>query len=132
MCVQQGPVVRKPINPNPRLKNNQGVYFSTPKCCTTLILTLISHTNGFKSSGHFVRTPHAIPLPDEKTKAHSLVTVIIKGRQQACKGGIVPANTDKILKTGTSQIKTSCRHGTTSSSNPHSETKRHEKAVKIV
>ena len=60
-----------------------------------------SHTYGFKSSGHFFPAPHAIPLP------HSLVTVIIKGTQQACKGGIVPANTDKILKTGMSQFKTS-------------------------
>ena len=34
----QGPFVRKPINANPRLKINQGVYFPTPKCCSTLIL----------------------------------------------------------------------------------------------
>ena len=39
----QGPVVRKPINANPRLKINQGVYFSTPKCCTTLIFGKILH-----------------------------------------------------------------------------------------
>ena len=39
----QGPVVRKPINANPRLKINQGVYFSTPKCCTTLIFCKILH-----------------------------------------------------------------------------------------
>ena len=32
-----GPVVEKPINANPRLKINQGGYFSTPKCCFTLI-----------------------------------------------------------------------------------------------
>ena len=32
-----GPVVQKPINANPRLKIEQGVYFSTPKCCSTLI-----------------------------------------------------------------------------------------------
>ena len=32
-----GPVVQKPINANPRLKINQGVYFSIPKCCSTLI-----------------------------------------------------------------------------------------------
>ena len=32
-----GPVVQKPINANPRLRINQGVYFSTPKCCSTLI-----------------------------------------------------------------------------------------------
>ena len=32
-----GPVVQKPINANPRLKINQEVYFSTPKCCLTLI-----------------------------------------------------------------------------------------------
>ena len=34
---QLGPVVQKPINANPRLKIFQGVYFSTPKCCSTLI-----------------------------------------------------------------------------------------------
>ena len=28
-----GPVVQKPINANPGLKINQGVYFSIPKCC---------------------------------------------------------------------------------------------------
>ena len=27
-----GPVVQNPINDNPRLKVNQGVYFSTPRC----------------------------------------------------------------------------------------------------
>ena len=32
-----GPVVQKPINANPRLKINRGVYFSSPKCCSTLI-----------------------------------------------------------------------------------------------
>ena len=32
-----GPVVQKPINANPRLKINQEVYFSIPKCCSTLI-----------------------------------------------------------------------------------------------
>jgi len=52
----------------------------------------------------FVPALHAIPLPDDKTKAQSQVTVVIKGRQQTCKGGIVPANTDK---TGKSQFKTS-------------------------
>ena len=31
------PVVQKPINVNPRLKINRGVYFSTPKCFSTLI-----------------------------------------------------------------------------------------------
>ena len=36
LCTQ-GPVVQKPINANLRLKINQGVYFSTPKCCSTLI-----------------------------------------------------------------------------------------------
>ena len=55
----------------------------------------------------FVPAPHAIPLPDEKTKAHSQVTVIINGRQQTCRGDIVPANTNKILQTGMSQFKTS-------------------------
>ena len=74
---------------------------------------------------------HAIPLPDDKTKAHSQVTVVIKGRQQACKGGIVPANTDKILKTGMSQFKTSYIEQLPHQF-PHSETKRHEKAVKTV
>ena len=33
----QGPVVQKSINTNPRLRLNQGVYFSTPKCSSTLI-----------------------------------------------------------------------------------------------
>ena len=33
---QQGPVVQNPINDNPRLKVNQGIYFSTPRCCSTL------------------------------------------------------------------------------------------------
>ena len=33
----QGPVVQKPINANPRLKINHEAYFSTPKCCSTLI-----------------------------------------------------------------------------------------------
>ena len=28
-----GPVPQKPINANLRLKINQAVYFSTPKCC---------------------------------------------------------------------------------------------------
>ena len=31
------PVVYKPINANPWLKNIQGVYFSTPKCCSALM-----------------------------------------------------------------------------------------------
>ena len=39
----QGPVVRKPINANPRLKNYQGVCFSTLKCCITLIFGKILH-----------------------------------------------------------------------------------------
>ena len=38
-----GPVVQKPINVNPRLKINQGVYFSTPKCCSTLIFDKYLH-----------------------------------------------------------------------------------------
>ena len=51
----------------------------------------------------FVPPLNAIPLPDDKTKAHSQGTVVIKGRQQTnCKGGIVSANTDNILKTGMS------------------------------
>ena len=33
----QGPVVQKPINGNPILNINRGVYFFTPKCCSTLI-----------------------------------------------------------------------------------------------
>ena len=33
----QGPVVQKPIIANPRLKVNQGVYFYTQRCCSTLI-----------------------------------------------------------------------------------------------
>jgi len=56
----------------------------------------------------FAPAPHAIPLPDAKTNAHSQVTVVINGRQQTCRGGIVPANTNTIrLKTGMSQFKTS-------------------------
>ena len=43
VAILQGPVARKPINANPRLKINQGVYFSTPKCCTTLIFGKILH-----------------------------------------------------------------------------------------
>ena len=39
----QGPVVQKPINANPRLTINQGVYFSTPKCCSTLIVGKTLH-----------------------------------------------------------------------------------------
>ena len=38
-----GPVVQKPINVNPRFKINQGVYFSTPKCCSTLIFGKTLH-----------------------------------------------------------------------------------------
>ena len=38
-----GPVVQMPITANPRLKINQGVNFSTPKCCSTLILGKTSH-----------------------------------------------------------------------------------------
>ena len=40
-----GPVVQKPINANPRLKINQGVYFSTPKCFSTLIFGKTLHYN---------------------------------------------------------------------------------------
>ena len=40
---EQGPVVQKPINVNPRFKINQGVYFSTPKCCSTLIFGKTLH-----------------------------------------------------------------------------------------
>ena len=76
----------------------------------------------------FVPALHAIPLPDDKTKVHSQETVVIKGRQQTCKGGIVPANTDK---TRMSQFKTSYI-GQLPHQFPHSETKRHEKAVKTV
>ena len=32
-----GPGAKKPINANPRLKVNQGVYFFTPRCCSTLL-----------------------------------------------------------------------------------------------
>ena len=39
----QGPVVQKPINANPRLKINQGVYFSIAKCCSTLIFSKTLH-----------------------------------------------------------------------------------------
>ena len=39
----QGPVVQNPINDNPRLKVNQGVYFSTPRCCSMLIFGKTLH-----------------------------------------------------------------------------------------
>ena len=38
-----GPVVEKPTNANPRLRINQGVYFSTPKCFSTLIFGKTLH-----------------------------------------------------------------------------------------
>ena len=38
-----GPVVENPINANSRLKINEGVYFSTPKCCLTLIFCKTLH-----------------------------------------------------------------------------------------
>ena len=38
-----GPVVQKPINANPRLKVNQGVYFCTLRCCSTLIFGKTLH-----------------------------------------------------------------------------------------
>ena len=41
--VLQGLVVQKPINANPRLKINPGVYFSTPKCFSTLIFAETLH-----------------------------------------------------------------------------------------
>ena len=41
--VIQGPVVQNPINDNPRLKVNQGVYFSTPRCFSTLIFGKTLH-----------------------------------------------------------------------------------------
>ena len=34
-----GTVVQKPINTNPRLKVDQGVYFSTPRCCSRLVFS---------------------------------------------------------------------------------------------
>ena len=40
---QLGPVVQKPINANPTLKINQGVHFSSPKCCSTLIFGKTVH-----------------------------------------------------------------------------------------
>ena len=43
MPYHQGPVVQKPINANPRLKINQGVYYSTTKCCSTLIFGKTLH-----------------------------------------------------------------------------------------
>ena len=39
----QGPVAQKPINANPRLKVNQRVYFSTPRCCSTLMFGKTIH-----------------------------------------------------------------------------------------
>ena len=41
--LHQGPVVQNPINDNPRLKVNQLVYFSTPRCCSTLIFGKTLH-----------------------------------------------------------------------------------------
>ena len=38
-----GPVVQKLINANPRLKVNQGVYFTSPRCCSTLIFGKTLH-----------------------------------------------------------------------------------------
>ena len=38
-----GPVVQKPISANPSTKINQGVYFSTPKCCSMLIFGKTLH-----------------------------------------------------------------------------------------
>ena len=39
----QSPVVQKPINANPRLKVNQGVYFYALRCCSTLIFGKTLH-----------------------------------------------------------------------------------------
>ena len=41
--IYQDPVVQKAINANPRLKINQGVYFSIPKRCSMLIFRQILH-----------------------------------------------------------------------------------------
>ena len=41
--VLQGPVVQKWINANPRLKVNQGVYFSSTRCCSTLVFGKTLH-----------------------------------------------------------------------------------------
>ena len=38
-----GLVAQKPINANPRLKVNQAVYFSTPRCCSMLIFGKTLH-----------------------------------------------------------------------------------------
>ena len=38
-----GLAVQKPIDVNPRLKINKGVYFSTPKYCSTLIFGKTLH-----------------------------------------------------------------------------------------
>ena len=40
-----GPAIQMPINANPRSKIHQGVYFSTPKCCSTLIFGKTLHWN---------------------------------------------------------------------------------------
>ena len=40
---QLGPVPQKPINANLRLKINQAVYFSSPKCCSTQIFGRTLH-----------------------------------------------------------------------------------------
>ena len=42
-AMNQGPVPQKPINANLRLKINQAVYFSTPKCCSTQIFGRTLH-----------------------------------------------------------------------------------------
>ena len=39
----QGPAAQKPIKANPRLKINQGVHFSIPKFCSTLIVGKTFH-----------------------------------------------------------------------------------------
>ena len=39
----QGLVVQKPVNINPRLKVNQGVYFFNRRCCSTMIFSKTLH-----------------------------------------------------------------------------------------
>ena len=43
LFTNMGPVPQKPINANLRLKINQAVNFSTPKCCSTQIFYRTLH-----------------------------------------------------------------------------------------
>ncbi|XP_068744888.1 uncharacterized protein [Montipora capricornis] len=62
-----GPVVQKPINANPRLKINQGVYFSSPKCCSTLIFNRLSNNRA-----QVTNTRHRVALTKLRLSNHKL------------------------------------------------------------